>query len=165
MLRIGKGVITDHVDFSSTKINKEFYEQKFRVYSKSLSKNHQSLIKHVYEHLNLEELKQLKLNVKEARVSDLPFLNACAECKKECDQEKDSFKYHTCAYWIHDNASCYKLNLKYGKCCPNCHYNHISNVEDDNNQGSNHNQWEFERPSTCLNCHRFQINNNNTGAR
>ena len=105
------------------------------MYSKSLSEKNQSLIKHVYEHLNLEELKQLKLNVKEARVSDLPFLNACAECKKECDQEKDSFKYHTCAYWIHDNASCYKLNLKYGKCCPNCHYNHISNVEDDNNQG------------------------------
>ena len=105
------------------------------MYSKCLSEKHQSLIKHVYEHLNLEELKQLKLNVEEARVSDLPFLNACAECKKECYQEKDSFKYHTCAYWIHDNASCYKLNLKYGKCCPNCHYNHISNVEDDNNQG------------------------------
>ena len=25
--------------------------------------------------------------------------------------------------------------MKYEKCCPNCHYNHISNVEDDNNQG------------------------------
>ena len=57
LLRIGKGVITDHVDFSSTKINKEFYEQKFRVYSKRLSENHKLLIKHVYDHLNIEDLK------------------------------------------------------------------------------------------------------------
>ena len=31
LLRIGKGVITDHDDFSLTKINKEFHEQKFRL--------------------------------------------------------------------------------------------------------------------------------------
>ena len=89
----------------------------------------------MYEHLNIEELKQLKLTVEETQVSDLPFLKTCAECKKECYQEKDIVKCRTCAFWIHDNTSCYKLNLKYGKCCPSCHYNHISNVEDGNNQG------------------------------
>ena len=123
MLRIGKGVITDHVDFPSTKINKEFYEQNFRVYSKSLSEKYKSLIKHVYDHLNLEELKQLELTVEEAQVSDLPFLKTYSECKKECYQEKDIDKCRTCAYWIHDNTRCYKLNFKDGKCCPNCYYN------------------------------------------
>ena len=91
------------------------YEQKFRVYIESLSKKHQSLINHVYGRLNLEELKQLKLTVEEARVADLPFLKRCAECKKECYQEKDIVKYRTCAYWIHDNARCYHFNLKYRK--------------------------------------------------
>ena len=38
LLRIGKGVITDHIDFSSVMNNKEYYEQKFIVYSKSLRK-------------------------------------------------------------------------------------------------------------------------------
>ena len=79
LLRIGKGVITDHIDFSSMNNNKELYEQKFSVYSKSLSKKHLSLINYVYEHLNLEELKQLKLTVVEGRVADLPFLKTCAE--------------------------------------------------------------------------------------
>ena len=108
LLRIGKGVITDHIDFSSMKMNKELYERKFRVHSKSLSKKHQSLINHVYEHLNLEELRQLKLTVEKGRVADLPFLKTCAECKKECYQEKDIVKCRTCVYWIHDNDSCYK---------------------------------------------------------
>ena len=135
LLRIGKGVITDHIDVSLIKMNKELYEQKFRVYSKSLSRKHQSLINHVYAHLNLEELKQLILTVEEGRVVDLPFLKTCAECKKECYQETDLVKCRSCAYWIHDNVSCYKFNLKYGKCCTNCYYNQVSNVEDDNNQG------------------------------
>ena len=116
------------------KINEEFYEQKFRVCSKSLSEKHKSLIKHVYEYLNLEELKQLNLTIEEAQVSKLPFLKRCTECKKECYKEKDIIKYRTCAYWIHDNAR-RKFNLKYGKCCPNCYYNQVSNVENDNNQG------------------------------
>ena len=105
------------------------------MYSKSLRKKHQSLINHVYKHLNLKELKQLKLTVEEGRVADLSFLRTCAECNKECYQEKDIVKCRTCTYWIHDNASCYKLNTEYGKCCPNCNDNHISNIEDDNNQG------------------------------
>ena len=147
LLRIGKGIITDHVDSSSTKINNEFYEQKFRMYSKSLSEKYKSLIKHVYEQLNIEELKQLELTVEEAQLSDLPFLKTCAECKKECYQEKDIDKYRTCAYWIHDNTRCYKLNFKYGKCCPNCYYNQISNIEDDNNQGeinTNHRKYNAD---------------------
>ena len=103
--------------------NKELYEQKFSVYSKSLSKKHLSLINYVYEHLNLEELKQLKLTVVEGRVADLPFLKTCAEWQKECHQEKDIVKCRTYAYWIHDNGSCYKFSLKYGKCCTNCYNN------------------------------------------
>ena len=59
VLRIGTSVITDHVDFSLTKINKCFYEHKFRVYSNRLSVKHKLLIKHVYDHLIVEELKQL----------------------------------------------------------------------------------------------------------
>ena len=80
-------------------------------------------------------MKQLKLTVEEGRVVDLPFLKTCAECKKECFQEKDIVKCRTCVYWIHDNDRYYKFNLKYGKCCINCYYNQMSNVEDDNNQG------------------------------
>ena len=36
LLWIGKGVITDHIDFSSVNNNKEYYEKKFVVYSKCL---------------------------------------------------------------------------------------------------------------------------------
>ena len=57
VLRIGKGVITDHVEFSLTKINKDFYEHKFRVYSDRLSVKHKLIIKYVYDHLIVEELK------------------------------------------------------------------------------------------------------------
>ena len=105
------------------------------MYSKSLSKNHQSLIKYVYAHLNLEELKQLILTVEEGRVADLPFIKTCAEYKKECYQENDIVKCRTFTYWIHDNDSCYKFNLKCGKCCTNYYNNQMSKVEDDNNQG------------------------------
>ena len=55
--RIGKSVITDHVNFSLTKINKEFYEHKLKVYSNHLSVKYKLLIKHVYDHLIVEELK------------------------------------------------------------------------------------------------------------
>ena len=72
-------------------------------------------MKNVYKHLDLEELTKLKLTVEEAQVSDLTFFKTCAECKKECYQEKDIVKYRTYAYWIHDNARCYHFNLKYGK--------------------------------------------------
>ena len=92
------------------------------MHSKSLSEKHQSPIKHVYEHLNLEELKQLKLTVVEGRVADLPFLKTCAECKKECYQEKDIVKCRTCAYWIHDKTKCYNFTSKYRKCSLNCYY-------------------------------------------
>ena len=61
VLRIGNGVITDHIDFSLTLKNNNLYEHKFTVYSKRLSVNYQSFIKHVYEHLNVEEMKKLKL--------------------------------------------------------------------------------------------------------
>ena len=80
LLRIGKGRITDHIDFSLMLNDKEYYEEKFVVYSRSLSSKHKSLMKNVYKRLDLEELKQLKLTVEEAQVSDLPFLKTCAEC-------------------------------------------------------------------------------------
>ena len=80
-------------------------------------------------------LKQLKLTVEEAQVSDLNFLKTCAKCKKQCYQEKDIVKCRTYAYWIHDNASCHNITLKYGKCCPNSYYTQVSNVKYDNNQG------------------------------
>ena len=55
--------------------------------------------------------------------------------RKACYKEKNIVKYRTCAYWIHDKASCYNFTLKYGKYCLNCYYTQMSNVEDDNNQG------------------------------
>ena len=120
LLRIGKGVITDHIDFSFINNEKEYYEEKFVVYSRSLSRKHKSLIKHVYEHLDLKELTKLKLTIDEGLVANLTFLKTCAKCKKECYQEKDIVKCRTYAYWIHDNTSCYNITLKYGKWCPNC---------------------------------------------
>ena len=57
LLRIGKGVITDHIDFLLTNNNTEYYEKKFIVYSRSLRQKHQSLINNVYKHLDLKELK------------------------------------------------------------------------------------------------------------
>ena len=62
-------------------------------------------------------------------------MKTCVKCKKACYQEKDIAKCRTCAYWIHDNTSCYNIILKYRKCCPNYYYTQMSNVEDDNNQG------------------------------
>ena len=106
------------------------------------------LLKNVYKHLNLKALRQLKLTVEEGRVADLTFLRTCAECNKECYQEKDIVKCRTCTYWIHDNASCYKLNTQYGKCCSNCNDNHISNyVEEYNNLGkinTNHRNYNLD---------------------
>ena len=79
-------------------------------------------------------MKQLKLTVEEAKISGLPFLKTCAECKKECYQEKDIVKCRTCSYWIHDDSRCYKLNKEYGKCCSNCNDSHISNyIKEHNN--------------------------------
>ena len=63
--------------------NKKYYEQKFIVYSNVFRKKHQSLINHVYKHLNLKESKQLKLTIEEGRVADLPFITMCTECNKE----------------------------------------------------------------------------------
>ena len=57
LLRIGKGVITDHIDFSLMNSKKEYYENKFIVHSRSLRRKHQSLINNVYKHLDLKELK------------------------------------------------------------------------------------------------------------
>ena len=68
------------------------------MYSRSLRKKHESLIKNVYKHLDRKELKQLKLTVEEGLVDDLTFLRTCAECNKECYQEKDIVKYRTCTY-------------------------------------------------------------------
>ena len=73
VLRIGNGVITDHIDFFLTLKNNYFYEHKFTVYGKRLSVKNQSLIKHVYEHLNVEELKKLKLTVEKSQVYNLNF--------------------------------------------------------------------------------------------
>ena len=104
------------------------------MYSRSLSKKHQSLIKHVYEHLDLKELTKLKLTIDEGLVANLTFLKTCAECKKECYQEKDIVICRMCAYWIHDDDvpigftnvdSCYTYNEDYGKCCSNCHKEYL----------------------------------------
>ena len=43
------------------------------MYSRSLSKKHQSLIKHVYEQLDLKELTKLKLIIDEGLVANLTF--------------------------------------------------------------------------------------------
>ena len=82
VLRTGKGVITDHVDVSSMKKKKDFYEHKFRVYSKRLTIKYKSHIKHVYDHLIVEELKQMRLTVEKAKVSDLKKFETCVKCKK-----------------------------------------------------------------------------------
>ena len=93
-------------------------------------------------------MKQLKLIVEEGWVADLTFLRTCAECNIECYQENDIVKYRTCTYWIHNNASYYKLNTQYGKCCSNCNDNHISNyVEEYNNLGkinTNHRNYNLD---------------------
>ena len=104
------------------------------MYSRSLRQKHESLIKNVYKHLDLKELKQLQLTVEEGRVADLTFLRTCAECNKECYQEKDIVKCRTCTYWIHDNVSCYQLNTQYGKCCSNCNDSHISHYLEEYNK-------------------------------
>ena len=114
-----KGIITDHVDFSLTNKNKGSSEHKIRVYSKRLTVKYKSLIKHVYDHLIIEELKQLRLTVEKAKVSDLIFFKTCAKCKKACYREKDIVQCYFCDYWIHNNISCYNIILKYGKYCPN----------------------------------------------
>ena len=41
LLLIGKGAITDHIDFLSMNNNKEYYEKKFVVYSRSLRQKHE----------------------------------------------------------------------------------------------------------------------------
>ena len=79
VLRIGNDAITHHMDFSLTLKNNKFYEHKFTVYSKRLSVKYQSLIKHVYEHLNVEELKKLKLTVEKLQVSNLIFFKTCVK--------------------------------------------------------------------------------------
>ena len=81
MLRIGNGVITEHVDFSLTMKNNDFYEHKFIVYSNRLSVKHKSLIKHDYEHLNVEELKKLKLTVEKSQVSTLKNFKTCVNVR------------------------------------------------------------------------------------
>ena len=43
------------------------------MYSRSLSKKHQSPINNVYKHLDLKELTKLKLTVDEGLVADLTF--------------------------------------------------------------------------------------------
>ena len=59
--------------FSLTLKNNNLYEHKFTVYSNRLSVKHKSLIKHVYEHLNVEELKKSELTVEKSQVSNLIF--------------------------------------------------------------------------------------------
>ena len=81
---MGKGVITDHVPFSSMMKNKDFCEHKFRMYSKRLYVKFQSFIKHVYDYLIDKVLKQLRLTVEEAKVSDIIFFKTYAKCKKAC---------------------------------------------------------------------------------
>ena len=44
VLRIGNGVITDHIDVSLTLKNNDYYEHKFTVYNNCLSVKHKSLI-------------------------------------------------------------------------------------------------------------------------
>ena len=73
LLRIGKGVITDHIDFSFINNDKEYYENKFVVYSRSLSRKYKSLINNVYKHLDLKELTNLKLTVDVGLVANLNF--------------------------------------------------------------------------------------------
>ena len=50
-----------------------FYEHKFRVHSKSLSIKYQSLVTHIYDHLDFEKLKQLRLTVEETKATELEF--------------------------------------------------------------------------------------------
>ena len=102
MLRIGKCIITDHVDFSLTTKNIKNYEHKFRVYSNRLIVKHKSLIKHIYDHLIIKALKQLRLTVEEANVSDLFF----SRHVQACHREKDTVQCCSCDYLIHNNISC-----------------------------------------------------------
>ena len=58
------------------------YEHNFTVYSRSLSLKYQSLVTCIYDHLDVEKLKQLRLTVEEAKITDLDFFKTCSKCGK-----------------------------------------------------------------------------------
>ena len=61
--------------------NSDFYEHKFTVYSNCLSVKYKSLIKHNYEHFNVEELNKLKLTVEKSQVSTLKNFKTCVNVR------------------------------------------------------------------------------------
>ena len=97
LLRVGRGVIKNHVDFSIEGKKKVLlYEHKFRVYKLTKYNKYKKRIDKLYQYLNLKELKLLKLNVEEVKVSDLKFMKVCSKCAKVSHQENDVIK---CSGW------------------------------------------------------------------
>ena len=68
------------------------------MYSKCLTIKYKSHIKHVYGHLIVKELKQLRLTVEETKVSDLKKFKTGAKFKKACYQIKNIIKCCSCDY-------------------------------------------------------------------
>ena len=77
-----------------------FYKHKFIVYSRSLSLKYQSLVTCIYDHLDVEELKQLRLTVEEAKITDLDFFKTCSKCGKACYQENNIVQCCSCDFGI-----------------------------------------------------------------
>ena len=72
------------------------------MYSNRLIVKYKSLIKRIYDHLIIKALKQLRLTVEEAKVSDLNF----SRHVQECYRKKDTVQCCSCDYLIHNNISC-----------------------------------------------------------
>ena len=115
--QMGKFIIKEHVDVSLMMNSNGLYEHNFTVYSRSLSLKYQSLVTYIYDHLDVEELKQLRLTVEEKKITDFEFFKTCSKCGKACYQEKNIVQCFCCDFWIHNNVNC----CIYGKCCPSCY--------------------------------------------
>ena len=61
------------------------------MYSNRLSVKYKSLIKYFYDHLIIEELKQLRLTVEEAKVSDLIFSVRVQNVRKHISEKRILF--------------------------------------------------------------------------
>ena len=61
------------------------------MYSNRLSVKYKSLIKYFYDHLIVEELKQLRLTVEEAKVSDLIFSVRVQNVRKHISEKRILF--------------------------------------------------------------------------
>ena len=91
--------------------------------------------------MDVEELNQLKLTVKEAKITDIDFFKTCLKCGRTCYEENDIVQCFSCDLWIHKNVGCYT----YGKFCLSCYQTKKLNVEDDINEGDinvNHRKYD-----------------------